>query len=117
MEKCDYTLYDFIEIHNCLPCQLRDITEDLNRALTHVHAKGVVHNDIHDENIFLKWCPNRDRYVTKLGDFGYSEICNDPAKIKADRRAMRSTLGSLVQYLPAADREIAKKKIESLTFE
>ena len=87
MELMDYTLEDYIKIHNqsmTLP-ERRNIIMQLLRAYGYLHSKNIYHRDISPKNVLIKQYD--DTLVVKLSDFGLvkivdSELTSENTEIK-----------------------------------
>jgi serine/threonine-protein kinase len=74
MELMDYTLENYIKIHNqsmTLP-ERRNIIMQLLRAYGYLHSKNIYHRDISPKNVLIKQYD--DTLVVKLSDFGLVKI-------------------------------------------
>ncbi|KAG0016613.1 serine/threonine-protein kinase KIN2 [Podila clonocystis] len=81
------SLFDFIEMHRPEPSPnghstfgsaiqesvLRSVFTQLSLALHSLHAQGVVHGDIKDENALINVDPVTNTYRAKICDFGHSK--------------------------------------------
>lgn len=78
-ENCDMgDLFNYLSFSTGFPMSnefIRAIFQQVVRAVTYLHAKHIVHNDIKPENILLK-----SNGLVLLTDFGFSEV----GKVEAD---------------------------------
>src|SRR3982751_6219445 len=58
-----------------------EITDQLSAALTAAHAQGVVHRDMHPQNVFIVPAARGERERVKILDFGISKIASISQKI------------------------------------
>ncbi|KAK3262741.1 hypothetical protein CYMTET_28418, partial [Cymbomonas tetramitiformis] len=71
MEICPQgQLLDALQGAVRMPLDVRAVALDVARALQHLHAQGVAHQDIKSPNVVLAWSSQEERIVAKLCDFG-----------------------------------------------
>ena len=51
--------------------RVADLTEQMSSALSAAHAQGIVHRDIHPQNVFVLPPSGRDGEQIKILDFGF----------------------------------------------
>jgi len=62
--------------------RVADLTEQMSSALSAAHAQGIVHRDIHPQNVFLlPPSSGHDGERIKILDFGISKIASVPHRI------------------------------------
>jgi eukaryotic-like serine/threonine-protein kinase len=83
-----------------------DITDQLSSALTAAHLEGVVHRDMHPQNVFVMPATGGQGERVKILDFGISKIASISQKITG----MAAVLGT-PQYMSP---EQAEGKIDQL---
>ena len=83
-----------------------DITDQLSSALTAAHLEGVVHRDMHPQNVFVMPAVGGQTERVKILDFGISKIASISQKITG----MAAVLGT-PQYMSP---EQAEGKIDQL---
>ena len=83
-----------------------DITDQLSSALTAAHLEGVVHRDMHPQNVFVMPAMGGQAERVKILDFGISKIASISQKITG----MAAVLGT-PQYMSP---EQAEGKIDEL---
>jgi eukaryotic-like serine/threonine-protein kinase len=83
-----------------------DITDQLSSALTAAHLEGVVHRDMHPQNVFVMPATGGQTERVKILDFGISKIASISQKITG----MAAVLGT-PQYMSP---EQAEGKIDQL---
>ncbi len=83
-----------------------DITDQLSSALTAAHLEGVVHRDMHPQNVFVMPATGGQAERVKILDFGISKIVSISQKITG----MAAVLGT-PQYMSP---EQAEGKIDQL---
>ena len=83
-----------------------DITDQLSSALTAAHLEGVVHRDMHPQNVFVMPAMSGQAERVKILDFGISKIASISQKITG----MAAVLGT-PQYMSP---EQAEGKIDQL---
>ena len=83
-----------------------DITDQLSSALTAAHLEGVVHRDMHPQNVFVMPATSGQAERVKILDFGISKIVSISQKITG----MAAVLGT-PQYMSP---EQAEGKIDEL---
>jgi serine/threonine-protein kinase len=83
-----------------------DITDQLSSALTAAHLEGVVHRDMHPQNVFVMPAVGGQAERVKILDFGISKIASISQKITG----MAAVLGT-PQYMSP---EQAEGKIDQL---
>ena len=83
-----------------------DITDQLSSALTAAHLEGVVHRDMHPQNVFVMPATGGQAERVKILDFGISKIASMSQKITG----MAAVLGT-PQYMSP---EQAEGKIDQL---
>ena len=83
-----------------------DITDQLSSALTAAHLEGVVHRDMHPQNVFVMPATGGQAERVKILDFGISKIASISQKITG----MAAVLGT-PQYMSP---EQAEGKIDQL---
>ncbi|KAJ3090138.1 hypothetical protein HK102_004569 [Quaeritorhiza haematococci] len=70
-------LFSFLETFRCVPHDVRPkIFAKIVTALADMHAKGVIHGDLKEENILIGPAPD---FVPKLCDFGHARCCPQAA--------------------------------------
>lgn len=90
MEKCNYTLYDFL-IQNPLSLQSKElIIIRILEIFTEVHQRNIIHRDISSNNIFLK------ENEIKIADFGLGK---DFDFVFSHKTTSTAQLGQ-IQYCP-----------------
>jgi serine/threonine protein kinase len=108
MDRCSFTLSHFISGANQTETQRVDSNEilmflsDMIRSITFLEANGIIHRDIHSENIL--WS-SKGRGVWRLTDFGSCHRIDDP-------NGRSSEVGNLLYSSPEL---IRGKKISTKT--
>lgn len=84
MEVMTMSMHDLISGRKGRPLEasvVKELSLDVLRGLSHVHAHQFVHRDLKPENILINW--SEDKLVAKLADFGLSRDMRAPDFDKA----------------------------------
>ncbi|PDY30967.1 serine/threonine-protein kinase [Bacillus thuringiensis] len=91
MEYADFSLYNFIKKNNnTLSVSKRiDLTQQIFKAFTYIHSKGILHRDISPSNILIKTYEHTE--IIKISDFGLvkipdSQLTNPLTEVKGSYR-------------------------------
>jgi len=77
MEKCDYSLSQFITLYPNLKIPLKiDLALQMSQGLLYFHDKNLIHKDVKPNNFLLKII-TEDRWIIKLADLGFSKRLMD----------------------------------------
>lgn len=77
MEKCDYSLSQFITLYPNLKIPLKiDLTLQMSQGLLYLHEKNFIHKDVKPNNFLLKII-TEDKWIIKLADLGFSKRLMD----------------------------------------
>jgi serine/threonine protein kinase len=77
MEKCDYSLSQFITLYPNLKIPLKiDLALQMNQGLLYLHDKNLIHKDVKPNNFLLKII-TEDKWIIKLADLGFSKRLMD----------------------------------------
>jgi serine/threonine-protein kinase len=72
--------------------RVADLTEQMSAALSAAHAQGIVHRDIHPQNVFVLPPSGREGERIKILDFGISKIASVPHRITGTAAVMGTPL-------------------------
>ena len=72
--------------------RVADLTEQMGSALSAAHAQGIVHRDVHPQNVFVLPPSDRDGERIKILDFGISKIASVPHRITGAAAVMGTPL-------------------------
>jgi serine/threonine-protein kinase len=72
--------------------RVADLTEQMSSALSAAHAQGIVHRDIHPQNVFVLPPSGRDGERIKILDFGISKIAPTSHRITGTAAVMGTPL-------------------------
>ncbi len=89
------TLARFIAAQELSDEELLEIGVDLARALTHAHARGVIHRDVKPQNVLVPHDPGPHGTLAKLTDFGGASLSGVDALTRTGE-----TLGTLAYMAP-----------------
>jgi len=72
--------------------RVADLTEQMGSALSAAHAQGVVHRDVHPQNVFVLPPSGGDGERIKILDFGLSKVASVPQRITGTAAVMGTPL-------------------------
>jgi eukaryotic-like serine/threonine-protein kinase len=99
------TLAELIATRSLADAELLEIGLALSRALTHAHARGVIHRDVKPQNVLVPHHPDERGGVAKLTDFGGARLAGEDALTRTG-----DVLGTLAYMAPeqSEGREVAE---------
>merc|ERR1740130_1261264 len=72
-------------------------SKQMLRALSYIHGLGVAHRDVKLENFMYE---SKDKDDLKLIDFGFSEFCEDGARMRADCGTLSYAAPEVIEKQP-----------------